>query len=271
MLFLHPVIISVSFAVSLIWCVKLNGKKVWGFILKFILPVMLAVALFNPLFNHRGVTVLFYLGDNPITLEAVLYGIVSALMFGGVLLWFSCFGVLMTSDKLLYIFGKAAPSVSLVAVMVLRFVPLFKTQLRRAALNEKCMGGGAAAGNFIDRAKNGLNILSSMLTWALENAIITSDSMRARGLGLQKRAFFSPYRFGARDKICGLVMFIGIVSTGISAGLKSVSIRFFPSFRMNAFNFAAAAFYLTYALTVSLPLILDLREACVWRSLKSKI
>ncbi len=38
-----------------------------------------------------------------------------------------------------------------------------------------------------------------MVTWSLENAIETADSMRARGYGLPGRTSFSIYRFDSRD------------------------------------------------------------------------
>lgn len=35
-----------------------------------VLPLLLLVAVLNPLLNHAGVTILVYVNDNPITLEA---------------------------------------------------------------------------------------------------------------------------------------------------------------------------------------------------------
>jgi energy-coupling factor transport system permease protein len=38
-------------------------------------------AWLNPLFNHAGVTLLFYLpGGNPVTLESMVYGLAAATM-----------------------------------------------------------------------------------------------------------------------------------------------------------------------------------------------
>ena len=58
---------------------------------------------------HNGVTVLFYLNDNRITLEAIIYGLASAIMLTSVIIWFSCFSVIVTADKFIYLFGRAAP------------------------------------------------------------------------------------------------------------------------------------------------------------------
>lgn len=43
-------------------------------------------------------------------------------------------------------------------------------------------------------------MLSILVTWALENAIETSDSMRSRGYGLKGRTAFSIYKFTKKDK-----------------------------------------------------------------------
>ena len=41
----------------------------------FYVPLFLLVAVTNPLFSHNGVTPLFFLNGNPVTLEALLYGV----------------------------------------------------------------------------------------------------------------------------------------------------------------------------------------------------
>ena len=46
----------------------------------FFFLLFLALALINPLISHNGATVLFVMNDNPVTLEALLYGINSAAM-----------------------------------------------------------------------------------------------------------------------------------------------------------------------------------------------
>lgn len=91
---------------------------------------MLLTAILNPIFNHKGLTVLFYLKRNPVTLESVAYGAASGVMLGSVLLIFSCFNRIITDDKILYLFGRIIPSLAVVLSMALRFVPLFTTQAK---------------------------------------------------------------------------------------------------------------------------------------------
>ena len=52
--------------------------------------------------------------------------------------------------------------------------------------------GQPASGSLLQRLKNAITILSIMVTWALENAIETADSMKSRGYGLPGRTAAAP-------------------------------------------------------------------------------
>ena len=60
--------------------------------------------------------------------------------------------------------------------------------------------------------RNAVKILSIMITWSLENAIETADSMKSRGHGLKGRTSYSLYKFDKRDAImlCA-ILFSGTV------------------------------------------------------------
>ena len=88
---------------------------------------------------------------------------------------------------------------SLIISMTLRFVPKFASQLKVVTNAQRCMGRDVSNGSIIKRAKNGLNILSIMTTWSLENAIETADSMKSRGYGIPGRTAFSIFTF---DRPC---------------------------------------------------------------------
>ena len=84
-------------------------------------------ALVNPAFNHEGATILTYLpSGNPLTMESMFYGVAAAVMLASVVLWFSSYNEVMTSDKFVYLFGRIIPALSLVLSMALRFIPKFK-------------------------------------------------------------------------------------------------------------------------------------------------
>lgn len=181
MFFMHPVFLGISLAASLAYALRLGGRKTARLFLLGVLPLLLLVAVLNPLLNHAGVTILVYVNDNPITLEAILFGAASGVMFASVLLWFSCYNAVMTSDKFLYLFGRVIPALSLIFSMALRFVPRFAAQLKIISNAQKCVGRDLSQGNLLTRARNGLKIFSILITWALENAVDTADSHAGAG------------------------------------------------------------------------------------------
>ena len=62
MFVVHPVILAISFICAVAYSVVLKGwKKTVKFNLLFSLPMMIIVALINPMFNHYGVTIIGYL------------------------------------------------------------------------------------------------------------------------------------------------------------------------------------------------------------------
>ncbi len=64
----------------------------------------LAVFIMNPLFSSRGATILFYLGQRPVTLESIVYGGLFALSLLGILLAFLAYNRVITPDRFLYLF-----------------------------------------------------------------------------------------------------------------------------------------------------------------------
>lgn len=209
----HPVFLAVSFTGALTYSMWLCGAaKILKVNVLLTLPMLVIVALLNPLFNHYGVTPLLYLesSGNTVTLEAMVYGVVLGCVLFIVILWFACYNNVMTSDKFIYLFGRIIPAISLLLSMALRFVPHFTAQLKVIRNGQKCVGMDIKNGKLWEKARHGLNILSILVTWALENAIETADSMKSRGYGLKGRTAFSIYRFTKRDKI--LMAWFGILA-----------------------------------------------------------
>ncbi|MBO7335886.1 MAG: hypothetical protein J6U42_03000 [Lachnospiraceae bacterium] len=94
-----PAVTVISLAGAVILDSVVSEKRGIGKHLRM-LAVFFLLSLLNPFLYHNGVTVLFVLNDNPITLEALLYGVCAALMVISVLYWFRSFSVIMTEDRL---------------------------------------------------------------------------------------------------------------------------------------------------------------------------
>ena len=272
MLLTHPAAQTVALVCAVTYAVSVEGKRAVGFLLKFCLPTVLLTAFINPAFNHEGVTILYYFSSgNPLTLESILYGVGSGVMLVTVLLWFSAFSRVMTSDKFIYLFGRVIPALSLVLSMSLRFVPKFKKQTEIVTEAQRCIGRDISDGSLWKRFRTAVLILSIMITWALENAIETADSMKSRGYGLRGRTAFSIYRMDDRDKytllwlgFCGLFLTVG-------AMLSAFGFRYFPSIRYAAFDMTTIPFYTVYFGLCITPVVLNLTEERKWKIIYSKI
>ncbi len=229
----------------------------------FALAVILASTIINPLVSHNGKTVLFILNDNPITLEATLFGVSSGLMIAAVMYWFSSFSFIMTSDRLLYIFGSLSPRLALLLSMTLRYIPLFKDQLRRVRNTQTALGL-YDQDNIIDKARSEMRVFSVMVTWALENGIITADSMTARGYGIGKRTHFSVFKFALGDI---LLLVTSVLLLALSAvGINGAGFGFYPEISLPK----GAYGYISFGVLCILPTVINMKEALRWKYLSSK-
>lgn len=243
-----------------------GGARMHGFcaVLFFVMTAA------NPLFYHNGKTVLFIMNDKPITLEALLYGAVSAAVIIAMLYWARIFSQIMTGDRLLCLFGRLAPGISLILSVSLRYIPLF---MRRAAEIKRMQKALGLYGEYtqIERMKASMRVFSIMTTWALENGIITADSMAARGYGIGRRTSFSLFRFDRRDALLTALSLLlsGMVGTGIFFG--ALDIVYYPSVELHGQSLLSAVSYAAYGLLALLPVLIEAEGRIRWKYLLSKI
>ncbi len=270
MFIMNPACLLISLVCALFNVLYLNGKKAVRLSVLYLLPTIIIIAIVNPVFNHDGVTMLAYFPwDNPLTLESIIYGIATAVLLSSIVLWFSCFNEVMTSDKFIYLFGRIIPSLSLVLSMALRFVPRFIFQFNVIRNSQKCIGRDISDGKLLQRLKNAAKIISIMISWALENAIETADSMKSRGHGLKGRTAFSIYRFSKRDAaVLSLIMTSGVILIIMSV-LDVAKFRYFPSVKGNVISAPAIIYYALYFSLMIMPLAINVWEGIKWKRLRS--
>lgn len=267
----HPACLGISLVGALVYSIYLKGKKAARFNLIYMLPLLVITALINPAFSHQGVTILAYLpSGNPLTLESILYGVYAAFLLITVITWFSCFNAVMTSDKFVYLFGRIIPALSLVLSMSLRFVPRFTAQIKVISNAQKCVGRDVSNGGIIKRAKHGIKILSILVTWALENAIDTADSMKDRGYGLPGRTAFSIYRFDRRDKWA--LLFLLLCGGGVMAGAFAEKLKFvyMPILSGASFDLWQVVVFILYLALCAMPVIINGKEELKWKALQKR-
>ena len=202
---------------------------------------------------------------NPLTLESALYGLAAAGMLLSVLLWCACLSEVMTSDKLLCLLGRTVPALSLLLSMTLRFVPRFGTQLRQVAAAQRGLGPDVSEGRPLQRLRRGGAILSILLTWSLENAVETADSMKGRGYGLPGRTAYHPYTLSGRDR--GLLLWLSLCGLYLICGWQTGCFywRYFPMLLWGTVSPLTVTFYLCYLALCLTPVFLNRREERLWR------
>ena len=268
----HPLAQGISLVCAVAYGVQTEGKKAVLFTLKWCLPIMLLTAFMNPAFSHEGMTILLYFPTgNPLTLESILYGLSSGVMIATVMLWFANFNRVITSDKFIYLYGRVIPAMSLVLSMTLRFIPKFKAQLQAVTDAQKSIGRDIAEGSLGHRMKIAITVLSIMVTWALENAIETADSMKSRGYGLKGRSAFSIYRFDERDKMA--LLYLGFCGCYLLTGnmVSAFGFRYFPNIRYVGLNAVTLSFQFVYLILCSMPVVLNWAEERKWKAIHSKM
>ena len=257
--------IIISFIGALCLFLWLKGIRGLKYLLGIIVVFFLS-AIMNPLFSHKGSTLLFYLfNGNPVTYESVVYGAMAALIICAMLLWFATFNHIITTDKLLAVVGYKMPKLSMMISMIFRFIPKYRKHSREVAEAYKALGHKDK--RLQEKIKTSMEVFSATTTWALENSIDTADSMKARGYGKKKRTNYNNYIFEARDVVILIVMSVCVAAVICFMSTGKVSTFYYPIIRIKG-NYLA---YFMWAIFCFSPVIINIVEEWKWRRLKSKI
>lgn len=267
----HPVYLLAGIFASGMYYFLLEGRKGIKNILLMI-PLFIFITLFNPIVNTRGVTVLFTYLDRPYTLEALIYGTAVAATFVLMILWFGCYGKVLTGDKFTCLFGNLAPSLSLLLVMVFRMIPNLLQKAKQIIGARSSIGKGAEEKSSLrDKLDSGMTVIGVLTTWALEGSITTSDSMRSRGYGTSKRTSFMIYRMTKTDWILSLIMVVllGIVVAFAANG--GMNAEFLPERNIAPINGSNIIGFIAYFAFLMIPTLLDIKEVIKWNISELKI
>ena len=256
-----------------------------------VVGIIIVSAIINPLFSHKGGTLLFYLfTGNPVTLESIIYGLI-----GAMLLWFSTFNQVMGVERILGAIGKVLPNVSLLITMIMRFIPQYTRHQRKVSMVNKVNKRNYdekinllnrektekenviearkrqkkknGIDKIIDSIKEGSRTFSITTTWALENSIYTADSMKARGFGTGRRTNYSNYKFQKRDYLLmGWLVILWLVVV-FSLEKEKVYTYYYPFIQVKN----NVVVYLIYGLLCLTPVLINVKEEIRWLILKSRI
>ncbi|MGN0242955.1 MAG: ATP-binding cassette domain-containing protein [Lachnospiraceae bacterium] len=186
----HPLFLILEITLAAVYYVQKKESKRLRIYLYLVLPMLFYAILIQPLFHHRGATQLLLLFGQPVTLEVLLYGLTMAAFVLAAAVWFGQLGMVLTSDRITYLFGRIHPKLALFFSMTLRFVPQMKERYHQIHQGQLALGKNPAKEGVSERIRQMMQELSVLLTWSLEESIDLSDAMEARGYGLPHRSHY---------------------------------------------------------------------------------
>lgn len=270
MITMNPTILICSFLGAMfmnILCenVKKTIKKaIYGML------VVLFVGLINPVFVHEGKTVLIYVNDKAITFEAIIYGFVSGLMLVTVFIWSSSINKVMSTDKYIYLTSHFFVNIGLVLSMTFRMIPLLLRQYQKIDEAQRVVGLYAGRKK-MDLIREKINVFSITISWALENAMITSDSMKARGYGKSKRTHFHLYKIKQKDIVVISIIFIYILLLVGIWRKEILNFYFYPVISTVVTTCNDILVIITTLLFMLIPTFIELKETIRWKLLDMRM
>lgn len=266
----NPILLLFSLVGSILFFIKIEKNLRFFKDFGIFLLIFLIISLTNPLFSHKGATILFFLNGNPITLEAFFYGVDIALMLTATIFWFKCFNLIFSDDKLLFLLGGFSYKIALLISSALRFIPLIKLKAEKIKATQKTLGLYSSE-VCTDKLKGSARVYSALIGLGLENAVDTGATMKARGFSLKPKSRYSLYKFRKNDLLFLIFVVVSDVVIFVSLGLEKLYFNFYPLISFAKFDFYSI-FSLTFFLIFCLlPFIIDFTEGLKWKYYISKI
>lgn len=267
----NPVILLLCLCSGLLYQWVMKGLSAAVKALLMAIPMAALLVLINPLFNHNGVTPLFYVNDVPFTLEAMLYGGVTAITVINTVLWFVIANDTIDQDKVVYLFGRPFPTAALLVGMIFRLIPYLQRELQQIRFAQKGLGIGTEQGQMKERLKNGGSILLCLSGNALEHAVDTAVAMKSRGYGLPGNSRRKQYHFRKGDSILSAVIILLVVLLGWCFFSGLFYFQLLPSVSDFTWGVKQLVGYLLYLVFLNIPLLYNGKEELKWRYLHSKM
>lgn len=255
---MNPVILAVSYVGSLVLGIYMQGS---AFIKKNIMITILVVifsVLIQPIFNHSGVTPLFYINDNMVCLENIIYGAVISLLLIAVIQWCSVAASYLSSEKMMYLFGSFIPSVGMIFSMILRMIPLMRKRYRQIHEAQMGLRGADTKKGIFERIGHFTNEFSTLITWSLESSMETSMSMESRGYGLKGRTSFNRFRFTLKDALTIIIMVVCFAIAIIPIAGKKLSVYYLPMIYFTKFNIEGVLAVTAFVILTVIPMVIEI-------------
>lgn len=266
----HPVFLIIGFIVILMTILILNEMEELRKWSRMIIFLSLFVFILTPVFNRNGEIVVFEVFSREFYLEAIVQGMMIAITLSGILALFTTFNSVITSEKILYLFSPWFPRWTMILMLALRFIPLFRKRLAEIQDVQETKGISIKHGTIRTRARNGMFLLQILLNHSLEEAMQIADSMTARGYGLGKRSKYRMFPWKRWDTF-GLIYLIFFTLIMLAGWQLEQSILVFDaSFKPFQFEINMSPYLIGWVFLIGLPIWTEGKELMKWRLLQRK-
>ena len=131
--------------------------------------------------------------------------------------------------------------------------------------------GAYSTKNIKDKLMTKFHVFNIVFSYCIESAVVTSDSMSARGYGLENRTNYHNFKWSIFDTI--MIVFVvtlgSVVSVFMALGFNDFD--YYPFVDVIKTNALSIVLYFSYFCLACMGLIMEIKEVVLWRILKSKI
>jgi energy-coupling factor transport system permease protein len=166
---------------------------------------------------------------------------------------------------MLYVFSKKFPNLGMIIIMALRFIPLIKKRSQELSRLSKLKNRNNKP-SLQEKAEETAHNLGSVVSWSLEESMMTASSMKARGYNITKRTSYLNYNFNKTDKILAIVIAVCTILSiiGYVNGIGHINI--YPVFTFKFSQIPLNIYYLAYIVLFLPFIIIEIRERILWHS-----
>ena len=107
--------------------------------------------------------------------------------------------------------------------------------------------------------------VSILISWSLEAAIETSDSMEARGYGLPGRSSFHLFKMTPTDKVLLTGISISGIIAAVGCDLGKTSIYYYPKVVLGQWDIMTVITFAAYIALLAVPVIADILGEIKWQ------
>lgn len=228
---LQPVLVTLSLAGGFSYACCVRGPRAALVSLRWQLPLVVLIALVNPLFSASGSTELWRIGPRAIYLESLCYGCAMGALLVASALWFQTAARLLPFDRVMALFSRRAPVVALMISQCMRLIPRFVREGKLvAAVQDAAVPRAAQPAQRVSSTVRGrLRFSTVLMGWTLEDSLETADAMRARGWGAAvRRTSYVRYRFTAADAGRLVALALGGLVCAALAFTATSQFQFYP-------------------------------------------